>query len=33
MTPNKPMQPTPQLVMKFACANLPPVWAAAGAWR
>src|SRR6266850_7876017 len=31
--PNKRMQPTHQPVIKFACANLPPVWRAADAWR
>ena len=30
-TPNHCMQPTPQPVIKFACANLPPVWCAADA--
>jgi len=30
---NKGMQPTPQPVIKFACANLPPVWRAAAARR
>ena len=29
--PNHCMQPTPQPVIKFACANLPPVWCAADA--
>jgi hypothetical protein len=34
MTPNKRMQPTSQPVIKFAYANLSPVWAAAdaGCW-
>ena len=31
--PNKRMQPTHQPVIIFACANLPPVWRAADAWR
>ena len=31
VTPNKRMQPTSQTVIKFACANLPPVWCAADA--
>src|SRR4249920_1924937 len=30
--PNHCMQPTPQPVIKFACANLPPVWCAADGW-
>ena len=30
--PNKRMQPTHQPVIKFACANLSPVWCAADAW-
>jgi hypothetical protein len=30
-TPNHCMQPTPQPVIKFANANLPPVWVAADA--
>jgi hypothetical protein len=30
-SPNERMQPTPQPVIKFARANLPPVWAAADA--
>ena len=29
--PNHCMQPTPQPVIKFAYANLPPVWCAADA--
>ena len=29
VTPNKRMQPTHQTVIKFAHANLPPVWRAA----
>ena len=29
--PNHCMQPTPQPVIKFAYANLPPVWRAADA--
>jgi len=29
--PNHCMQPTPQSVIKFAFANLPPVWCAADA--
>jgi hypothetical protein len=29
--PNHCMQPTPQTVIKFAYANLPPVWGAADA--
>jgi hypothetical protein len=33
VSPNKRMQPTHQPVIKFACANLPPVWRAADAWR
>ena len=28
-SPNKRMQPNHQPVIKFACANLPPVWRAA----
>jgi hypothetical protein len=31
VTPNHCMQPTPQTVIKFAYANLPPVWRAADA--
>ena len=31
--PNNCMQPMPQTVIKFACANLPPVWCAADAKR
>ena len=31
MPPNHCMQPTPQPVIKFAYANLPPVWCAADA--
>ena len=31
LTPNHCMQPTPQTVIKFAYANLPPVWCAADA--
>jgi hypothetical protein len=31
MPPNHCMQPTSQPVIKFAYANLPPVWAAADA--
>jgi hypothetical protein len=31
VSPNHCMQPTPQTVIKFACANLPPVWVAADA--
>jgi len=30
-SPNHCMQPTPQTVIKFAYANLPPVWRAADA--
>jgi len=33
LPPNKRMQPTPQPVIKFAYANLSPVWRAADAWR
>jgi hypothetical protein len=33
MPPNKRMQPTYQPVIKFASANLSPVWWAADAWR
>ena len=29
--PNKRMQPTHQPVIKFACANLSPIWRAADA--
>ena len=29
--PNKPLELTRPAVTKFACANLPPVWAAADA--
>jgi hypothetical protein len=29
LPPNHCMQPTPQPVIKFAYANLPPVWRAA----
>lgn len=32
LRPNN-MQPTHQPVIKFACANLPPVWRPADAWR
>jgi hypothetical protein len=31
VSPNHCMQPTPQTVIKFAYANLPPVWCAADA--
>ena len=31
LPPNHCMQPTPQPVIKFAYANLPPVWCAADA--
>jgi hypothetical protein len=31
LPPNHCMQPTPQTVIKFAYANLPPVWCAADA--
>jgi len=30
VTPNPHVQPIHQPVTKFACANLPPVWCAAG---
>ena len=33
LRPNKRMQLTHQPVIKFACANLPPVWRPADAWR
>jgi hypothetical protein len=31
LPPNHCMQPTPQPVIKFACANLSPAWRAADA--